>query len=570
MKIRKPLWLLGGLFATALVGAAKPLEDYVQPAPHSVRDRVFDVWRNAGRFTKNPDIIELPSGRLMLVYSDTEQHLSREDQYLVLLTSADQGKTWRKQGVVDSHDMRKGEERLVTPRLSRLNDGRLIVLIDQDDWGHFHEDEPAGIMCYWSTDEGATWTKAQRLAIKGFEPDRVLDLPDGSLGFGAHVMRGDSQEFADVLYCSTDGGKTWAERATMAHDGYHRFCEGGVAILNGGELACILRENHSAGMPDFVVFSKDNGHTWSAPQPLPFSFHRPYVKQLADGRVLVTGRNVLGGLGTFGWVGDLHKEAGRYEAGGPAARFTATLDQSEHALVIENKPEEACRYTLLPPESSKSDIVFEARLKVEGPAGVPVAFLSLARVLDFSGPTMLSIASDGIWLAEKSADERRPVDMTKYHDLAIRLRRGLLQVYVDDQVLFSSCVFWESLPLKDFLSQDPTKRTQFGAIGDVGKSYWQRVSYRVFNPTEPQFTWQWQGSTNRWPDQYQRDRLIQIQPNPVAPKHSPDHGYSSWLPLKDGRILLVDYTNYGDVAGKSHLYGVYLTPEDLRDRAAKK
>jgi hypothetical protein len=27
---------------------------------------VFDVWRNEGRFTKNPDIIELPSGRLVL------------------------------------------------------------------------------------------------------------------------------------------------------------------------------------------------------------------------------------------------------------------------------------------------------------------------------------------------------------------------------------------------------------------------------------------------------------------------------------------------------------------------
>ena len=574
-------WIALSLTALALASAAdkkrgvaedaKPLADYVQSHPRSVRDRVFDVWRNEGRFTKNPDIIELPSGRLMLVYSDTEQHLSREDQYLVLLVSDDQGKTWRKHGVVDQHDMRKGEERLVTPRLSRLKDGRLIVLIDQDDWGHFHEDQPGGIMAYWSSDHGDTWTKPQRLDVKGFEPDRVLDLPDGSLGFAAHVMRGETQEFADVLYCSTDGGKAWTERATMAHDGYHRFCEGAVVILGGGkELACILRENHSAGMPDFVVFSKDNGHTWTKPQSLPFSFHRPYAKQLADGRVLVTGRNVLGGLGTFGWCGDLHKEAGRYEVGGPAARFTAGLDSNEKALVIENKPQQACRYTLLPPESSKSDIVFEARVKVEGRPGVPVAFLSLARVLAFRGSVLLSIASDGLWLTENLADERRAVDMTRYRDIAIRLRRGLLQVYVDDQVLFSSCVFWESLPLKDFLSQDPTKRTQFGGLGDEGRSFWQRVSYRVFNPTEPQFTWQWQGSSGRWPDQYQRDRLIQIHANPVAPKRNPDHGYTSWLTLNDGRILLVDYTNYGDAPGKSHLVGVYLTPDDLRDRAASK
>ena len=274
MRFPSLLCWLGGFCALAAAGAAKTLEDYVQPHPRSVRERGFDVWRNPGRFTKNPDIIELPGGRLMLVYSDTEQHLSREDQHLVLLVSDDQGRTWRQHGIVDSHDMRKGEERLVTPRLSRLRDGRLVVLIDQDDWGHFHEDQPGGIMCYWSTDDGATWSKPQRLEVKGFEPDRVLDLPDGSLGFGAHVMRGASQEFADVLYTSSDGSRTWGERATMAHDGYHRFCEGGIVLLKGGELACILRENHSAGMPDFVVFSKDNGHTWTAPQSLPFSFHR--------------------------------------------------------------------------------------------------------------------------------------------------------------------------------------------------------------------------------------------------------------------------------------------------------
>jgi hypothetical protein len=197
-----------------------------------------------------------------------------------------------------------------------------------------------------------------------------------------------------------------------------------------------------------------------------------------------------------------------------------------------------------------------------------VAFLSLARVLAFRGPVMLSLASDGLWLSETSADERRAVDLTGYHDIAIRLRRGLLQVYVDDRVLFSSCVFWESLPLRDFLSQDPTKRTQFGAVGDQGRSFWQRVSYRVYNPTEPQFNWQWQAGSGRWPDQYQRDRLIQLHANPFTPQHSPDHGYSSWLTLGDGRILLVDYTNYGDAPNKSHLVGLYLTPDDLRDPPA--
>ena len=566
-----PRFLAAGALSTAAIfaatPAAKPIAEYVQRHPRSLDDRTFDVWRNPGRFTKNPDVIELASGRLMLVYSDTEKHFSVEDQHLVLLVSDDQGKTWRKHAVVDSHDMRKGEERLVTPRLSRLKDGRLVVLIDQDDFGHFHEDQPAGIMCYWSSDNGDTWTKPQKLTVKGFEPDRMLDLPDGSLGFAAHVMRGESQEFADVLYTSADQGRTWQERATIAHDGYHRFCEGAMVLLDGGrELACVMRENHSAGLPSLVAFSKDNGHSWTKPQYLPFSLHRPYVKQLPDGRVLVTGRNMLGGIGTFGWVGDLRKEAGTYQIGGPAARFTANL--TSEALVIQNRPEEACRYTLLPPESSKSEIVFEARVKVEGKPGVAVAFLSLARVLAFRGPVVLAIAPDAIWLTENSVDERRSVDMTQYRDIAIRLRRGLLQVYVDDKVLFSSCVFWESLPLKDFLAQDPSKRSQWGALGSEGRSHWQRVTYRVQNPTQPLVTWQWQATSQRWPDHYQRERLIQIHANPVMPGRNPDHGYSSWLPLKDGRIFLVDYTSRGDPPGKSHLVGVYINPEDLREPRA--
>ena len=50
---------------------------------------------------------------------------------------------------------------------------------------------------------------------------------------------------------------------------------------------------------------------------LPFALHRPYAKQLADGRIMVTGRNVNGGLGTYAWAGDLEREAGSYAIGGP-------------------------------------------------------------------------------------------------------------------------------------------------------------------------------------------------------------------------------------------------------------
>jgi len=144
----------------------------------------------------------------------------------------------------------------------------------------------------------------------------------------------------------------------------------------------------------------------------------------------------------------------------------------------------------------------------------------------------------------------------------IHHRQGLLQVAVDGQVLINWCVYRESPGLWDFHSADPARRVQFGQLGEHGASYWERISYTVSNPTLPDFSWQWSAADGRLPDDYQRRRLLQIHANDPTVSW-PDHGYSSWVPLPDGRILLVDYTNLGDEPGKSHLVGVHLTLDDL-------
>lgn len=527
----------------------------------SVVDKVFEIWRSPGRFTKNPDMIRLPSGRLMLIYSDTDAHWSQKNQILTLLASDDNGKTWFKHREVARHDTSKGEERLVTPRLSRLNDGRLIVLVDQDDRGHFHEDQSPGILAFWSADEGDTWSKEQNTGIMGFEPDRVMDLPDGRLAVASQIMRGETQEFADILSCSDDGGKTWYEQATIAHNGYHRFCEGAIVILDGGkELACVMRENHSAGIPSFVSFSVDMGKTWSEPQMLPFAIHRPYAKQLPDGRVLATGRHVNGGLGTYGWCGDLNAEAGQWQVGGPRRDFAAEL--TREALLIENKARHECSYTLLPPESCKSEVLLEARIRVEGERDKAAAFLSISGLL--SQGAVVKIAPNWIMLNRASVEYRKTEDMTRDRTVIVHHRRGLLEVRVDGKTLISECVWRESPRLNDFHGGDPTKRTQFGQTGETGRSVWKSVSYSVKNPTLDDIEWSWDASQGLWPDEYQRRRLIQIHANPPGQKARPDHGYSSWLMLDDGRIMLVDYTNFGDEPDRSHLVGVYLEPEDIQ------
>jgi hypothetical protein len=430
------------------------------------------------------------------------------------------------------------------------------VLIDQDDYSHFHEDQPPGILAFWSRDDGDTWSEVQETGIKGFEPDRMVEMPDGRLAVGSHMMGGEPFGYTELMSCSEDGGQTWYIESRIAHDGYHRFAEGALVFLDGGKrLACVIRDSLSAGYPSWLAFSGDMGQTWSEPQMAPFAIHRPYAKQLPDGRVLVTGRNVNGGLGTYAWCGDLESEIG-YQIGGPRTDFRAQL--TSEALVIENRPGTECRYCLLPPESRRSEVVIEAELQVEGPPGEPVAFMAVSRL-----GAVVSIASDGIGLGG-GVDRWKSADMTSFKRVKLHYNRGLLRVRVDGETLLQLRVFREETPIGGAARSGPLAAyTHFGQVGSKGKSYWKDFRYVARNPHHADFSWSWRAQEGVWPDEYQRRRLIQIHPNDADQKPGPDHGYSSWLQLADGRIFLVTYSNCGDVPNTAHLVGVYLEPEDI-------
>ena len=154
--------------------------------------------------------------------------------------------------------------------------------------------------------------------------------------------------------------------------------------------------------------------------------------------------------------------------------------------------------------------------------------------------------------------------MTIERRVTIYHKAGWLRVSVDGQMLINHCVFREDGPVGGWYGQGPLEGfTQWGELGELGRSYWRSVKYEAHNPALQDFVWQWCAEDGLLPDDYQRRRMIQIHANELAADHSPDHGYSSWLTLPDGRIIFVDYTNYGDPMGKSHLVGVYLTAGDL-------
>jgi hypothetical protein len=270
---------------------------------------------------------------------------------------------------------------------------------------------------------------------------------------------------------------------------------------------------------------------------------------------------VNGGLGTYGWYGDLEAEAGRWVVGGPRRKYAAEL--TPEALVITNRPEHECRYVLLPPESSRSEVLFEAELRVEGPQGEAAAFMSVSTHEWGGGPLLLSIAPDWVALSSRRPDKKKPVDMTKKRTVAVRHRRGLVEILVDGEVLMCGrCRRHLPIP-QDFWGHSPFTRTQFGQVGEKGQSWWSRLRYEVKNATHPDISWSWDAAAGLWPDRYQRERMIQIHGHHPDQKPWPDCGYSSWVRLEDGRIMFVDYTNSGDEPNRAHIVGAHIEPTDI-------
>jgi hypothetical protein len=511
---------------------------------------VWDIWRNPGRFTKNPDIIRFASGRMMLVFCDDDQHWAQESSNITTIESTDAGKTWGNPRIVAGANIAAGEERWVTPRLTRLRNGRLIIICDHDDYHYYHEDRPSGIWMWTSDDEGKTWSAPRLTGVPGIEPGRITELADGTLLMNAHMVFRDNFKLAEFVMRSTDQGLTWKDLTPIAKDRVHNYCEGHILAHSTGVLACILRENNHSGYPSYVAFSEDLGKTWSRPRPLPFAGDRPFAGELPDGRVLVTYRNQAGNKGTQAWLGDIFANEG-YQVNGVHYGDQTAIENA--GLHLSRQANGETRYLLMPPESFRSDVILEARLRVAGPGGKPAATLNIGRL----GLT-LHVLPDRIWCdfrrgsATNAAHPELPrvdvthrIDMTASHTLRLQTSKGRMWVAVDGNPVIHGVM----------IKEWPLEETWFGCGRDAkGEARIEHVTYETANETEPGFHWSWTAKSARLPDQYVLDRMLEINPNPPVAGQSADNGYSSWLDLPGGEIYMVDYTNRSDAKPAGHLY----------------
>ena len=147
-----------------------------------------------------------------------------------------------------------------------------------------------------SEDGGKTWRELDPVGLKctmGFSS--IVTLKDGShLGFYHRGPGGRDQSPLEVLQtASGDGGLAWSEPRVVAKVAGKNPCEPcAFRSPDATELCCLMRENTHKGR-SLMMFSRNEGKTWSEPVDTPWGLTGDRHMQLnaKDGRLVVAFRD---------------------------------------------------------------------------------------------------------------------------------------------------------------------------------------------------------------------------------------------------------------------------------------
>ena len=270
--------------------------------------RVIVVDRQPGQYLGHPTTALMGDGTtIYCVYPN-----AHGQGPILMKKSPDGGQTWSERLPTP----KSWETNRMAPMIFRLTDqnGKARVFVFSGTWD---EGPYTPVRAAVSEDEGATWSELKPLGTWGGVMGITDIVPvDGKPG---HYMgmffddggefisgedrfaenrkkypNGNSHIFTDLVKTfSTDGGQTWSfpESVFKSFDA-HLIEPGIVRSPDGKRLAVLLRENtrryHSQ-----IIFSDDEGKTWSEPRPLPASLcgDRHTVRYLKDGRLFVSFRD---------------------------------------------------------------------------------------------------------------------------------------------------------------------------------------------------------------------------------------------------------------------------------------
>lgn len=172
-----------------------------------------------------------------------------------------------------------------------------------------------------SEDDGATWTE---LAPLGFPCvmtfSSVVRLADGA--YAGFYHRATEQGSLEVLQTVTsDGGFSWSAPKVVASVEGKKPCEPFAFRSPDGKELCVLMRENTHKARSLVMFSRDEGNTWSRPVDTPWGLtgDRHAGAYAPDGRLVVVFRDKARKSPTFNhfvaWVGS-YEDLRRNPSGG--------------------------------------------------------------------------------------------------------------------------------------------------------------------------------------------------------------------------------------------------------------
>ena len=265
----------------------------------------------------------LKDGRVWATYR--RNHRGPHPDYAIeVAESRDGGRTWTKQGVVEtSRPEGPGPSRgLWAPFLIVTKDE--VQCYYDDEHLPFERGKPGHQWIAMRAWRGGRWSDPTVVAREpsGLSRDgmaAVVELGRGRLLCAVEAVRTE-EPHAGILrtFRSEDGGRTWGSPSVLygpKDPRYHAFCPSLVRF--GGRLVCAFGTNEdlpdsprsgTPGIPLDIksVESLDEGRTWSALSSVYAGAHRNYLPSLvvlAQNRLLVTFASSDGPLSVLGALG---------------------------------------------------------------------------------------------------------------------------------------------------------------------------------------------------------------------------------------------------------------------------
>lgn len=247
--------------------------------------------------------VELPDGRLLLVWSRFDGHKDRcgtlgdnGPATLVAAESRDGGATWSVPrelpvGTATLNIMQAAfvpvRDRLMLAFSVRTKQGRT---------SHKYAIE--------STDNGRTWSPRRLLFEAGGANDRAVRLSTGRILMPSHKREGRAHTVEVLVARSDDEGITWSLSENLPHAPHPMELRGTdpepllinePTVVERNDKSVLLFARSNAGML-YRSESTDGGVAWSRLEPttIPAFAAPPYLRRLRDGRLLLLWNPITG------------------------------------------------------------------------------------------------------------------------------------------------------------------------------------------------------------------------------------------------------------------------------------